>query len=254
MQTYYFGRSVRISEFLLRHYNLQMVFSDFFIPELYTFCVLKDTPYTVIQKTSDMDTAVDPNEDSLGVSYCYTRIFKEHHIQRFTHGIWNIHPGALPLYRGKHPIEWAFYRNEPYIGITIHTVAPKIDTGYLLAQEYIERLFTHSLEDIEYAVESAVINGLFNKAYQRYCKPAPLLALSDGVYDEAFTNIVQHFVIGNHTQKEVLAYFKIQQSYFGVEYEGKRYFECLAYNPEFAEHFQGYTVVSCSDNTQVAIK
>ena len=33
-------------------------------------------------------------------------------IKFYKMGIWNIHPGELPAYRGRHPISWAIMNNE----------------------------------------------------------------------------------------------------------------------------------------------
>jgi methionyl-tRNA formyltransferase len=48
---------------------------------------------------------------------------------------YNIHPSTLPHYRGRHPTFWATMNGESSMGITLHKVASKIDTGDIIAQK-----------------------------------------------------------------------------------------------------------------------
>ncbi|MBU2623845.1 MAG: hypothetical protein KKD92_16165 [Proteobacteria bacterium] len=50
-------------------------------------------------------------------------------------GAYNIHPGKLPNYRGPFPTAWALINNEQEIGITIHEMDSRIDTGHIVAQK-----------------------------------------------------------------------------------------------------------------------
>ncbi|NNE97650.1 MAG: hypothetical protein HKN25_01385, partial [Pyrinomonadaceae bacterium] len=47
----------------------------------------------------------------------------------------NIHQGLAPLYRGGPTVFWELYNGEKEIGITVHFVAPKVDTGDLILQK-----------------------------------------------------------------------------------------------------------------------
>ncbi|MGL4722235.1 MAG: formyltransferase family protein [Desulfovibrionaceae bacterium] len=251
--TYYFGRTTAFAEHLLFHYDLQGVFSDFFCPDLYTFCCLSSISYRVISKTTQMDSMqIIPN--ALGICHCYTRIFKQNHIDFFTHGIWNIHPGLLPLYRGKHPIEWAFYNNERYIGLSIHSINTEIDKGRLLAQTRIERLFSHSLDDIEKEVERVVIQYLLADAFKTYLAGDTNIILEDGIYLPSFLHIIDSFSIEKHSQKEVLMFFVVQKSYTGITLRGKHYTECLPFHQDFPEYFEGYDIYTCADGLLVAVR
>lgn len=44
----------------------------------------------------------------------------------------NVHCGALPAYRGMLPVFWQMYDSQPEVGITIHTMTPKIDIGEIV--------------------------------------------------------------------------------------------------------------------------
>jgi methionyl-tRNA formyltransferase len=49
-------------------------------------------------------------------------------------GVLNVHPSALPRYRGPSPVLWAIRNGDPYLGITVHRMTERIDAGPVLAQ------------------------------------------------------------------------------------------------------------------------
>jgi methionyl-tRNA formyltransferase len=50
------------------------------------------------------------------------------------HGWLNIHPSALPEYRGPEPVYWAIADGATESGITLHRAVPRFDAGPVLAQ------------------------------------------------------------------------------------------------------------------------
>jgi methionyl-tRNA formyltransferase len=50
----------------------------------------------------------------------------------------NIHTGAIPKYRGHHPIAAAFLNDEPYQATTVHLMAEEVDSGKVLLQDFIK--------------------------------------------------------------------------------------------------------------------
>jgi methionyl-tRNA formyltransferase len=49
-------------------------------------------------------------------------------------GVLNVHPSALPKYRGREPLLWAIRNGDPFMGVTIHRMNERIDTGPIFAQ------------------------------------------------------------------------------------------------------------------------
>jgi hypothetical protein len=49
-------------------------------------------------------------------------------------GVLNVHPSALPRYRGPAPLLWAIRNGDPTFGMTIHRMDDGLDTGPILAQ------------------------------------------------------------------------------------------------------------------------
>lgn len=50
----------------------------------------------------------------------------------------NVHPAALPKYRGYHPLSEAFRRDDKYQGTTVHFMSEIVDEGDILLQDFIE--------------------------------------------------------------------------------------------------------------------
>jgi methionyl-tRNA formyltransferase len=49
-------------------------------------------------------------------------------------GVLNVHPSALPRYRGPSPVLWAIRGGDPSMRITVHRMTNRIDAGPILAQ------------------------------------------------------------------------------------------------------------------------
>ena len=92
--------------------------------------------HTVMQsddKYSLMDLQII-NPDLI-ISNGYAPIFKPDVISRFN--IINIHPAALPRGRGIYPNVWALYKGYT-VGVCIHQIDEGIDTGDLLASDFMQ--------------------------------------------------------------------------------------------------------------------
>ncbi|MGB3774260.1 MAG: formyltransferase family protein, partial [Leeuwenhoekiella sp.] len=50
---------------------------------------------------------------------------------------YNVHPSYLPLYRGRHPLQWSLINGEKTHGITVHEMSKKYDDGPIIWQENI---------------------------------------------------------------------------------------------------------------------
>jgi methionyl-tRNA formyltransferase len=50
-------------------------------------------------------------------------------------GVLNVHPSALPRYRGPSPVLWAIRNGDPrFMGVTVHRMTARFDAGPVLAQ------------------------------------------------------------------------------------------------------------------------
>ncbi len=72
----------------------------------------------------------------LGILYG-TNIIKEEVFSIPRLGSINIHQGLAPIYRGGPTVFWELYNGEKEIGITVHFVAAKVDTGDIILQKTV---------------------------------------------------------------------------------------------------------------------
>lgn len=88
-------------------------------------------------------------------------------------GVLNIHPSALPKYRGPSPVLWAVRNGDPSIGITVHRMSETIDAGPVLAQTegiLLPEEITH--QDVWELIKRAV-SGLLADALDRLAHGDP---------------------------------------------------------------------------------
>lgn len=68
----------------------------------------------------------------------------------------NLHPSLLPDYKGCFSVPWVLINGETVTGVTFHEIAPRVDTGLILAA-YEEPILTHDTAFSLYAR----LNGIF---------------------------------------------------------------------------------------------
>ena len=72
----------------------------------------------------------------LGVIYG-TNIIRESVFRIPRLGSINLHQGLAPFYRGGPPVFWELYNGEREVGLTVHFVETKVDTGAIILQEAV---------------------------------------------------------------------------------------------------------------------
>lgn len=82
-------------------------------------------------------------EADLGIVWG-TNILKESVFKIPRLGSVNIHQGRAPYYRGGPPVFWELYNGEREVGVTVHFVEPKVDTGEILVQETLPLVYDYS--------------------------------------------------------------------------------------------------------------
>ncbi len=103
-------------------------------PELLTFDQIRERHGIEVVIADDINSGYwEKRLENLGpdiiLSVRNDFIFKKHIIDIPRHGIYNVHPGALPEYRGVYAPFRAMLNNEETAGCTLHRVDTGIDTG-----------------------------------------------------------------------------------------------------------------------------
>ncbi len=73
-----------------------------------------------------------------------TNILKESVFSIPRLGSINTHQGLAPYYRGGPPVFWELFNDEREVGLTVHFVAAKVDTGDIIVQERLPLVYDYS--------------------------------------------------------------------------------------------------------------
>ena len=92
----------------------------------------------------------------VGVVFGFGMIFRHTTIDHFPAGIWNVHAGELPAYRGRHAISWAVLDGRLDVGITVHQIDETIDRGSALHRTSVPRYLGDEYEDVVERVHGAL--------------------------------------------------------------------------------------------------
>lgn len=91
------------------------------------------------------------------ISACFSQIIEGPILSIPTHGVWNMHPGYLPKYRGAISYFWVVKNNEKKAGVTIHKMDEGIDTGGILERK--EFRIPENATQQQVLVEAALIGA-----------------------------------------------------------------------------------------------
>lgn len=82
-------------------------------------------------------SSVATHQPTLLVCVAYGRIFGPKFLSLFPHGCINLHPSALPRFRGPAPIPATILAGDSELGITVQELALEMDSGDIYAQERV---------------------------------------------------------------------------------------------------------------------
>ncbi len=187
----------------------------------------------------------------LAISYGFGLIFDRKIISEYQKGIWNIHPGDLPKYRGRHPITVAFLKNEKKIGVSIHIIDQRIDRGKLLAKKFVIRTYKDDENSIKQKILKEIPN-LLNKSLQNY-NANKIKKLSKGKYYKPFYNgiILRNSKIYSKTY--IYNAIKAQKSYGGILINGERYVDVKFYHKKYLKN-KSFKKLVCKDMRKLIVK
>ena len=191
------------------------------------------------------------SKPDLALSYGFSLIFKKKIISEYKIGIWNIHPGDLPKYRGRHPITAAFLKNEKKIGVSIHSIDHRIDRGQLLAKKFFSRTFKDDENSIKKKIMKEIPN-LLNKSLQNY-KSGKTKKLPKGKYYKPFYNGVRIKDSKRHNKIYIYNAIKAQKSYGGILINGERFTDVKFYNKKYLNN-QSFKILVCKDAKKLIVK
>ena len=94
-----------------------------------------EQPYK--DRVDEFDKILDDLGAGLGISWSYSQVLQPSTLNRFPLGIWNMHGGRIPEYRGANVLQWAIANGERELGVTWHIMREEIDAGEILAEDTV---------------------------------------------------------------------------------------------------------------------
>jgi methionyl-tRNA formyltransferase len=248
-----FTPSYRAVEKLDRIFDIKVIFCERNKNNLmlYNYCKWRSIPLLVIHTESEISKAI-PEDIEIGISFGFGIIFKKLTISRFLKGIWNIHTGSLPEYRGRHPIAWAFLKGDNKIGVVVHQIDISIDKGKLLAFDYVYRDINDDLSEINNKIIDLIGRNIMHSAIENYKKNCmPLIGKGD--YLDSFLNgIVIHSVLDVDSDF-LFNSVRAQRTFGGVQIKGKLYKDAYYYTDEFSDLLKRGDIVECKDGIKIVL-
>ena len=140
----------------------------------------------------------------LGILYG-TNIIKEAVFSIPRLGSINIHQGLAPIYRGGPTIFWELFNGEGEIGITVHFVAAKVDTGDIILQKTIplEYDFSHYGLNYDNFLEDFRA-GLIEPSAQLITEAVGLIAIGGESRIKQDTSLGKRYRLPTKTEKDAL--------------------------------------------------
>jgi methionyl-tRNA formyltransferase len=113
-------------------------------------CSAYGVPFSRIgnPNASEFAAAIEKRKPDLIVSVACPYILKAKLLDTPPLGCINIHHAPLPRYKGMMPTFWQLYHGEAAVGLTIHSMAPKVDEGEALLQRSLPVRPGESLDDL----------------------------------------------------------------------------------------------------------
>ncbi|MCM8537809.1 MAG: hypothetical protein NE334_17840 [Lentisphaeraceae bacterium] len=90
----------------------------------------KDSYNLFIEKLSKL-------KPDLILSCSYSMILREEILETVSLNAVNAHASLLPKNRGPNPIQWSIIKGEQKTGVTLHFMAPQLDSGEIIAQDEV---------------------------------------------------------------------------------------------------------------------
>ena len=145
----------------------------------------------------------DANAD-LGI-LCGMNIVKDSVFSIPRLGSINIHQGLAPIYRGGPTVFWELFNGENEIGITVHFVAPKVDTGDIILQKTLPLEYDFSRYELNFEnFLSDFRAGLTEPSAQLIADAVQLIAEGREQRIKQDTSLGKRYRLPTKTEKDAL--------------------------------------------------
>ncbi len=140
----------------------------------------------------------------LGILYG-TNIIKEPVFSIPKLGSINIHQGLAPFYRGGPTVFWELFNDEKKVGITVHFVAAKVDTGDIILQKIIPLRYDFARYGLNYeSFFSDFRAGLIEPSARLIAEAVRLIAAGKEPRIKQDTSLGKRYRLPTKTEKNEL--------------------------------------------------
>lgn len=229
----------------------QLIIKKIFTENKLLFIKVKKIGYDVILVKSHNDLLKKSiSLVEIGISYGFGIIFKKSFLKNYKKGIWNVHPGFLPQYRGRHPITAAFLNDEKKIGISVHIINEKIDRGLLLVKSHVVRNY----KDDEFSIKQKlfkILTKVLKKAFQNF-EQKKIVKLPKGKYYKPFYKGIKIDNSKKIDYKYIYNAAKAQKSFKGISVNGKIYYDAFFYSLKNLKK-KNTNLILCKKNKKIIL-
>lgn len=153
--------------------------------------------------TEDSIALMRAAEADLGV-ILGTNILKESVFKIPRLGSINLHQGLAPYYRGGPAVFWELFNAEREIGLTVHFVESKVDTGDIIVQQTVPLEYDHSFgTDFDAFIEH-YRKGLVGRCAQLVADAVRMLAEGTAAPQRQDTNLGKRYRLPIKKEKDEL--------------------------------------------------
>lgn len=128
--------------------------------QMLSFCEAYRIPVVVETTKDHLYEWVHDHQPDVAFIMGYGRILNVTRLGPLTTGIFNIHFGALPYYRGPSPVFWQIKNGEKSIEVCIHRITNKADAGAIIWRKSIPNEEFHTYSFINQYLSNIAVEGV----------------------------------------------------------------------------------------------
>jgi methionyl-tRNA formyltransferase len=128
--------------------------------QMVSFCDTYRIPVAVETTKDHLYEWVHDSQPDIVFIMGYGRILNVTRLGPLTSGIFNVHFGALPNYRGPSPVFWQLKNGEKTIEVCIHRITSKADAGAIVWRKSITNEDFHTYSFINQYLSNITVKGV----------------------------------------------------------------------------------------------
>ncbi|RFZ91027.1 hypothetical protein D0C36_18970 [Mucilaginibacter conchicola] len=171
----------RIKAGVMLYYS-PSVNADISVAEMAGFCRMQGISFYAETDKKELYQWQQVNEPDIIFITGYSNKIAVDELGGVSKGVYNIHFGALPQYRGPSPVFWQLRNGEPNIGITVHQLTDKFDSGPVAWTGSVRNEAYSTYSFINQQLSELQVNGVFEILNKLSAKqPISLLSQDENI-------------------------------------------------------------------------